>query len=110
MATQRPPSYQEKRDLEFAWRLVPCPLNAIVVARDGQSLGIGAGQMNRVGSARLALEAAGDKAAGSVLASDGFFPFDDTVRLAAEHGIAAVVHPEAACGMPSPYRPVMSSE
>ena len=94
VATQRPPSYQEKRDLEFAWRLVRhVRSNAIVVARDGQSLGIGAGQMNRVGSARLALEAAGDKAAGSVLASDGFFPFDDTVRLAAEHGIAAVVHP-----------------
>ena len=82
------------RDLEFAWRLVRhVRSNAIVVARDGQSLGIGAGQMNRVGSARLALEAAGDKAAGSVLASDGFFPFDDTVRLAAEHGIAAVIHP-----------------
>ena len=94
VATQRPPSNQEKRDLEFAWRLVRhVRSNAIVVARDGQSLGIGAGQMNRVGSARLALEAAGDKAAGSVLASDGFFPFDDTVRLAAEHGIAAVVHP-----------------
>ncbi len=94
VATQRPPSNQEKRDLEFAWRLVRhVRSNAIVVARDGQSLGIGAGQMNRVGSARLALEAAGDKAAGSVLASDGFFPFDDTVRLAAEHGIAAVIHP-----------------
>ena len=94
VATQRPPSIQEKQDLEFAWRLVRhVRSNAIVVARDGQSLGIGAGQMNRVGSARLALEAAGDKAAGSVLASDGFFPFDDTVRLAAEHGIAAVIHP-----------------
>ena len=67
--------------------------NAIVVARDGQSLGIGAGQMNRVGSARLALEAAAEKAKGAVLASDGFFPFDDTVRLAASHGISAVIHP-----------------
>jgi phosphoribosylaminoimidazolecarboxamide formyltransferase/IMP cyclohydrolase len=67
--------------------------NAIVVARDGQSLGVGAGQMNRVGSARIALEAAAEKAKGAVLASDGFFPFDDTVRLAASHGITAVIHP-----------------
>jgi phosphoribosylaminoimidazolecarboxamide formyltransferase/IMP cyclohydrolase len=67
--------------------------NAITVAKDGQSLGIGAGQMNRVGSAKLALEAAGAKARGAVLASDGFFPFDDTVRLAANHGISAVIQP-----------------
>ncbi|MFN6132595.1 MAG: bifunctional phosphoribosylaminoimidazolecarboxamide formyltransferase/IMP cyclohydrolase, partial [Synechococcaceae cyanobacterium] len=59
----------------------------------GQSLGIGAGQTNRVGSAQLALAAAGDRARGAVLASDGFFPFDDTVRLAASHGITAVIHP-----------------
>jgi phosphoribosylaminoimidazolecarboxamide formyltransferase/IMP cyclohydrolase len=63
------------------------------VAKDGQSLGIGAGQMNRVGSAKLAIEAAGAKARGAVLASDGFFPFDDTVRLAANHGISAVIQP-----------------
>jgi phosphoribosylaminoimidazolecarboxamide formyltransferase/IMP cyclohydrolase len=49
--------------------------------------------MNRVGSARLAFEAAGEKAKGAVLASDGFFPFDDTVRLAASHGISAVIQP-----------------
>jgi phosphoribosylaminoimidazolecarboxamide formyltransferase/IMP cyclohydrolase len=49
--------------------------------------------MNRVGSARLAIEAAGAKARGAVLASDGFFPFDDTVRLAANHGISAVIQP-----------------
>lgn len=94
IASQRPPSVQEKGDLEFAWRLVRhVRSNAIVVARDGQSLGVGAGQMNRVGSARLALEAAGDKVKGAVLASDGFFPFDDTVRLAASYGISAVIHP-----------------
>ena len=63
------------------------------VAKGGQSLGIGAGQMNRVGSARLALEAAGERAQGAVLASDGFFPFDDTVRLAAGQGITAVIQP-----------------
>ena len=94
VASQRPPTPQEKLDLEFAWRLVRhVRSNAIVVARDGQSLGVGAGQMNRVGSARIALEAAGEKAHGAVLASDGFFPFDDTVRLAASHGITAVIHP-----------------
>ena len=94
VASQRPPTPQEKQDLEFAWRLVRhVRSNAIVVAKDGQSLGVGAGQMNRVGSARIALEAAGEKAQGAVLASDGFFPFDDTVRLAASHGIIAVIHP-----------------
>ncbi|QNI60553.1 bifunctional phosphoribosylaminoimidazolecarboxamide formyltransferase/IMP cyclohydrolase [Synechococcus sp. TAK9802] len=94
VASQRPPTLQEKQDLEFAWRLVRhVRSNAIVVVKDGQSLGVGAGQMNRVGSARIALEAAGDKAQGAVLASDGFFPFDDTVRLAASHGITAVIHP-----------------
>ena len=94
VAGQRPPTPQEKQDLEFAWRLVRhVRSNAIVVAKDGQSLGVGAGQMNRVGSARIALEAAGEKAQGAVLASDGFFPFDDTVRLAASHGITAVIHP-----------------
>ena len=94
VATSRPPTVEEKQDLEFAWRLVRhVRSNAIVVAGGGRSLGIGAGQMNRVGSARLALEAAADQAKGAVLASDGFFPFDDTVRLAASHGITAVVHP-----------------
>ena len=58
-----------------------------------QTLGIGAGQTNRVGSAKLALEAAGGGARGAVLASDGFFPFADTIRLAASHGISAVIQP-----------------
>ena len=94
VVSQRQPSAEELEDLAFAWRLVRhVRSNAIVVARSGQSLGIGAGQMNRVGSARLALEAAADRAAGAVLASDGFFPFDDTVRLAASHGIRALIQP-----------------
>ena len=94
VATQRPPTDQEREDLVFAWKLVRhVRSNAIAVASEGQSLGIGAGQMNRVGSARLALEAAAERAQGAVLASDGFFPFDDTVRLAASHGIRAVVQP-----------------
>ena len=94
VATQRPPSLEERQDLEFAWRLVRhVRSNAIVVAKSGQSLGVGAGQMNRVGSARIALDAAGEQVNGAVLASDGFFPFDDTVRLAASRGITAVIHP-----------------
>ncbi|MBM5814915.1 MAG: bifunctional phosphoribosylaminoimidazolecarboxamide formyltransferase/IMP cyclohydrolase, partial [Cyanobacteria bacterium M_DeepCast_100m_m1_067] len=94
VVSERQPTSSEWNDLRFAWKLVRhVRSNAITVARDGQSLGIGAGQMNRVGSARLALEAAGDKARGAVLASDGFFPFDDTVRLAAGHGIKAVIQP-----------------
>ena len=88
------PSPRELADLAFCWRLVRhVRSNAITVARGGQSLGIGAGQMNRVGSAKIALETAGDKARGAVLASDGFFPFDDTVRLAAQYGIKAVIQP-----------------
>ncbi len=67
--------------------------NAITVARDGMLLGVGAGQMNRVASARLALEHAGDRARGAVLASDGFFPFPDVVEVAAEFGIALIVQP-----------------
>ncbi len=94
VVSARQPSAAERDDLRFAWRLVRhVRSNAIVVAAAGQSLGIGAGQMNRVGSARLALEAAGERARGAVLASDGFFPFDDTVRLAASHGITAVIQP-----------------
>jgi phosphoribosylaminoimidazolecarboxamide formyltransferase/IMP cyclohydrolase len=94
VVSRRQPTSQERQDLAFAWRLVRhVRSNAITVARNGQSLGIGAGQMNRVGSARIALETAGDKARGAVLASDGFFPFDDTVRLAARSGITAVIQP-----------------
>ena len=94
VATERVPTASEREDLCFAWQLVRhVRSNAIVVASEGQSLGVGAGQMNRVGSAQIALQAAGERSRGAVLASDGFFPFDDTVRLAAEHGITAVIHP-----------------
>jgi phosphoribosylaminoimidazolecarboxamide formyltransferase/IMP cyclohydrolase len=94
VVSDRQPSADELEDLSFAWKLVRhIRSNAIAVARDGQSLGIGAGQMNRVGSARIALEAAAERARGAVLASDGFFPFDDTVRLAARQGITAVIQP-----------------
>ncbi|HBP53874.1 MAG TPA: bifunctional phosphoribosylaminoimidazolecarboxamide formyltransferase/inosine monophosphate cyclohydrolase, partial [Synechococcus sp. UBA8638] len=81
-------------ELDFAWRVVRhVRSNAIVVSKDQQTLGIGAGQMNRVGAAELALAAAGEQAHGAVLASDGFFPFSDTVKLAAGAGIRALVQP-----------------
>jgi phosphoribosylaminoimidazolecarboxamide formyltransferase/IMP cyclohydrolase len=94
VVSRRRPTEQEWLDLRVAWQVVRhVRSNAIVVAAQGITLGIGAGQTNRVGSARLALEAAGSQAKGAVLASDGFFPFDDTVRLAAETGICAVIQP-----------------
>ena len=94
VVSARQPDAEELADLRFAWRVVRhVRSNAIVVAKAGQSLGVGAGQMNRVGSAGIALEAAGEQAKGAVLASDGFFPFDDTVKLAASHGIRAVIQP-----------------
>ncbi len=88
------PTEREINDLSFAWKVVKhIRSNAIAVAANGQSLGIGAGQMNRVGSAKLALEAAGNQSKGAVLASDGFFPFDDTVKMAADYGISSIIQP-----------------
>ncbi|MBQ9887618.1 MAG: bifunctional phosphoribosylaminoimidazolecarboxamide formyltransferase/IMP cyclohydrolase [Bacteroidales bacterium] len=97
--TKASPSAEQISDLDFAWRVVKhVKSNAIVVARGGMVYGVGAGQMNRVGSAAIALEEAaatlGDmENAGCVLASDGFFPFDDCVTLAAKYGIKAIVQP-----------------
>ncbi len=94
VTTKLLPTNKEMEDLKFAWSLVRhVRSNAILVASAGQSLGIGAGQMNRIGSAKLALDSAGGDANGAVLASDGFFPFDDTVRLAARYGITAIIQP-----------------
>jgi phosphoribosylaminoimidazolecarboxamide formyltransferase (EC 2.1.2.3) len=94
VVTERVPSESEWRDLHFAWRVVKhVKSNAIVVARDGIVWGVGAGQMNRVGSVRLALEQAGERAQGAVLASDAFFPFPDSIELAARAGIRAIVQP-----------------
>jgi len=94
--TKVQPSEAQLRDLDFGWRIVKhVKSNAIAVVRDGHTLGVGAGQMNRVGSAEIALEEA--KAAGFtsglVLASDGFLPFGDTVALAAKYGVTAIVQP-----------------
>ena len=94
--TERKPSSGELQDMNFGWKVVKhVKSNAIVVVKDGMTLGVGAGQMNRVGSAEIALNEA--KAAGVteglVLASDGFLPFDDTVELASKYGVAAIVQP-----------------
>jgi len=94
VVTARAPSESEWRDLAFAQKVVKhVKSNAIVVAKGEQTLGIGAGQMNRVGAARIALEQAGEKAAGAVLGSDAFFPFPDTVEVAAKAGVTAIVQP-----------------
>ena len=94
--TEAKPSAEQVTDLNFGWRIVKhVKSNAIVVVKDGHTVGVGAGQMNRVGSAEIALKQA--QAAGFteglVLASDGFFPFDDTVTLAAQYGVTAIVQP-----------------
>ncbi|MEZ7742952.1 bifunctional phosphoribosylaminoimidazolecarboxamide formyltransferase/IMP cyclohydrolase [Gemella sp. 20925_1_85] len=84
----------QQKDIEFGLKVVKhVKSNAIVVVKDGQTLGIGAGQMNRVGSCKIALEQAGEKARGAVLASDAFFPMRDSADYAADYGIAAIVQP-----------------
>ncbi|MEM6503178.1 MAG: bifunctional phosphoribosylaminoimidazolecarboxamide formyltransferase/IMP cyclohydrolase [Cyanobacteria bacterium P01_C01_bin.89] len=94
VVTDREPTADELTELAFAWRVVKnVKSNAIVVTGDRATLGIGAGQMNRVGSVKIALEQAGEKSHGAVLASDGFFPFDDSVRTAAGAGITAIIQP-----------------
>lgn len=92
--TKRAPTPAELVELELAWKVVKhVKSNAIVVARDGRTLGVGAGQMNRVGSAEIALKQAGEAAKGAVLSSDAFFPFRDTVDAAAKAGITAIIQP-----------------
>ncbi len=94
VVTRKTPTEPEWQDLLFAWKVVKhVRSNAIVVAKGGKTLGIGVGQTNRLWAARHALEAAGEKARGAVMASDAFFPFDDAVRLAASYGIAAIIQP-----------------
>jgi phosphoribosylaminoimidazolecarboxamide formyltransferase / IMP cyclohydrolase len=94
VVTQKQPTPEELAEMLFAWKVVKhVKSNAIVVTRNKVTLGIGAGQMNRVGSVKIALEQAADKAKGGILASDGFFPFDDSVRTAAAAGIKAIVQP-----------------
>jgi phosphoribosylaminoimidazolecarboxamide formyltransferase / IMP cyclohydrolase len=92
--TKREPTAEEWDALKLGWKIVKhVKSNAIVVAGKDSTLGIGAGQMNRVGSASIALEQAGKKAEGAALASDAFFPMDDTVEAAAKAGITAIIQP-----------------
>ena len=97
VVTKRQPTDTELRDLQFAWRAVgSVKSNAIVLARDGATIGIGAGQMSRVDAAFLSVHKAGlsgHDTRGSVMGSDAFFPFRDGVEQAAEAGVAAIVQP-----------------
>ncbi len=97
VVSKRKPSEAEMADLLFAWRVAKfVKSNAIVYAKDNTTIGVGAGQMSRVNSARIAAikaEHAGLKVAGSVMASDAFFPFRDGIDSAAQSGIAAVIQP-----------------
>ncbi|MGM9903126.1 bifunctional purine biosynthesis protein PurH [Enterococcus sp. 10A9_DIV0425] len=94
VVTDRQPTEGEKIALAFAWKAVKhVKSNAIVLANQHQTVGIGAGQMNRVGSVKIAIEQAEDKAKDAVLASDAYFPMDDSVEYAAKYGIKAIIQP-----------------
>src|SRR5262249_40897080 len=90
VAAKRSPTPAELDALDLAWKVCKhVKSNAIVLAREGRTVGVGAGQMSRVESVRIACRKAGELARGSVLASDAFFPFPDSVELAIEQGISA---------------------
>ena len=94
VVTDREPTLDEVTDLLFAWKVVRhVKSNAIVLAHKLAVLGVGAGQMNRVSSVQLAVEKAGERAHGSVLASDAYFPFPDGVETAAKAGVTAIIQP-----------------
>ena len=92
--TNRKPTEEEIKQLLFGWKVVKhVKSNAIVLVKDDMTIGVGAGQMNRVGAAKIAIEQAGEKAKGSVLASDAFFPMPDTVQEAIKAGVTAIIQP-----------------
>jgi len=97
VATERAPTDAEWQDLLFAWKVAKfVKSNAIIYAANQRTIGVGAGQMSRVNSARIAAikaEHAGLEVKGAVMASDAFFPFRDGIDNAAERGIAAVIQP-----------------
>ncbi len=94
VVTEREPSGAQWRDLRFAWTVCKhVKSNAIVLAKEGVTAGIGAGQVSRIWAAEGAVARAGEAVKGSVMASDAFFPFDDVVRMAADAGVAAVIQP-----------------
>ena len=92
IVSKNEPDLKILEDMVFGWRLVKhVKSNAIVLVKDGVSVGVGAGQMNRVGSLEIAIKQAGDKARGSVMASDALIPFRDSVDVCAKAGIAAII-------------------
>ena len=94
VVTDRKPTEAERRDLEFGWRVVKnVKSNAIVLAKDGQTVGVGAGQMSRVDSVKISIQKAHPTSKGAVMASDAFFPFRDGIDEAARAGITAVIQP-----------------
>jgi phosphoribosylaminoimidazolecarboxamide formyltransferase/IMP cyclohydrolase len=94
VVTKRQPTEQERNDLLFAWRIVKhTKSNAIVLAKNAATTGIGPGQTNRITALNLAIGYAGAHAGGSVMASDAFFPFSDCVEAAAKAGVTAIIQP-----------------
>ena len=94
VVSARDPSQDEWRDLAIAWTIAAhVKSNAIVFAKDGATVGIGAGQMSRVDASWIAVRKAGDRAKGAAMASDAFFPFPDALEVAADAGVTAVIHP-----------------
>ncbi|WP_080145773.1 bifunctional phosphoribosylaminoimidazolecarboxamide formyltransferase/IMP cyclohydrolase [Marinilactibacillus piezotolerans] len=94
VVTETEPTPEQLKALELNWKVVKhVKSNAIVVGNTNRTLGIGAGQMNRVGAVKIAIEQAGELAEGAVLASDAFFPMNDSVEYAAKHGIKAIIQP-----------------
>jgi phosphoribosylaminoimidazolecarboxamide formyltransferase/IMP cyclohydrolase len=94
VVTERRPTEVEWQELSFAWKVCKhVKSNGIVVTNSLETVGIGAGQMSRVDSVRIALEKAGDKARGGVLASDAYFPFSDGPELALAAGVTAIIQP-----------------
>lgn len=92
--TNRKPTEEEMEQLMMAWKVVKhVKSNAIVLVKDSMTIGVGAGQMNRVGAAKIAIEQAGEKACGSVMGSDAFFPMPDTVEAAVKAGVTAIIQP-----------------
>jgi phosphoribosylaminoimidazolecarboxamide formyltransferase/IMP cyclohydrolase len=92
--TDRLPTEEEMRALQVAWKAVKhVKSNAIVLAKEDRTIGIGAGQMNRVGAAKIAIEQAGELSKGAVMSSDAFFPMPDTVEEAAKAGVTAIIQP-----------------
>lgn len=94
VVTQKQPTPAQMQELIFTWKICRhVKSNAIAITKNLTTIGIGAGQMNRVGSIKIAINQAGEEVQGAFLASDGFFPFDDSVRTAAAAGIVAIAQP-----------------